>query len=126
MARYVAKNIVAAGLAKRCTVQLAYAIGVVAPVSVFIETHGTGVVDDAMLEAVARAKFRSNTLERHRGHRWNFGDPSIEAQRLTVTSDASYPNLPGNALIEPTHYAMPWEKYAMNRRKFARIAVELN
>ena len=57
MARYVAKNIVAAGLAKRCTVQFAYAIGVVAPVSVFIETHGTGVVDDAMLDAIVRATF---------------------------------------------------------------------
>ena len=57
MARYIAKNIVAAGLAKRCTVQLAYAIGVVAPVSVFIETHGTGVVDDAMLDAIVRATF---------------------------------------------------------------------
>jgi S-adenosylmethionine synthetase len=57
MGRYVAKNIVAAGLAKRCTVQLAYAIGVVAPVSVFIDTHGTGVVDDHMLEAVVRATF---------------------------------------------------------------------
>ncbi len=57
MARYVAKNIVAASLARRCTVQLSYAIGVVAPVSVYIETHGTGVVDDAMLEAIARATF---------------------------------------------------------------------
>lgn len=57
MGRYVAKNIVAAGLAKRCTVQLAYAIGVVAPVSVFIDTHGTGVVDDNMLETVVRATF---------------------------------------------------------------------
>ena len=57
MARYVAKNIVAAGLAKRCTVQLAYAIGVVAPVSVFIDSHSTGVVDDKMLEAVVRVTF---------------------------------------------------------------------
>lgn len=57
MARYVAKNIVAAGLAKRCTVQLAYAIGVVAPVSVFIDTHGTGVVDDMMLKAAIRVTF---------------------------------------------------------------------
>lgn len=57
MARYVAKNIVAAGLAKRCTVQLAYAIGVVAPVSVFIDTHGTGVVDDTMLKAAIRVTF---------------------------------------------------------------------
>lgn len=57
MARYVAKNIVAAGLARRCTVQLAYAIGVVAPVSVFIDTHGTGVADDTMLEAIVRVTF---------------------------------------------------------------------
>ena len=57
MARYVAKNIVAAGLARRCTVQLAYAIGVVAPVSVFINTHGTGVADDTMLEAIVRVTF---------------------------------------------------------------------
>lgn len=57
MARYVAKNIVAAGLAKRCTVQLAYAIGVVAPVSVFIDPHGTGLLDDKMLEAVVRVTF---------------------------------------------------------------------
>ena len=46
MARHVAKNIVAAGLAKRCEVQLAYAIGVTDPVSVHIDTQGTGVVDD--------------------------------------------------------------------------------
>lgn len=57
MARYVAKNIVAAGLAKRCTVQLAYAIGVVAPVSVFVDTHGTGVEDDKILEALVRMTF---------------------------------------------------------------------
>lgn len=57
MARYVAKNIVAAGLAKRCTVQLAYAIGVVAPVSVFIDSHGTGVAEDKRLEALVRVTF---------------------------------------------------------------------
>ena len=48
-ARYVAKNVVAAGLAKRCQVQLAYAIGVAQPVSVLVETFGTGVVSDAKL-----------------------------------------------------------------------------
>ena len=46
MARYIAKNIVAAGLADRCEVQLAYAIGVAEPVSVLVETFGTGKVDD--------------------------------------------------------------------------------
>ncbi len=49
MTRYIAKNIVAAGLAKRCEVQLAYAIGVAKPVSVFVETFGTGVIDDETL-----------------------------------------------------------------------------
>ena len=46
-ARYIAKNVVAAGLAKKCEVQLAYAIGVAKPVSVMIDTFGTGVVDEA-------------------------------------------------------------------------------
>ena len=53
--RYIAKNIVAAGLAKKCEVQLAYAIGVAKPVSVMIDTFGTGVVDEALIsEAVQK------------------------------------------------------------------------
>jgi S-adenosylmethionine synthetase len=50
-ARYLAKNIVAAGLAKRCTIQLAYAIGVSAPLSLYVDTHGTGTVGDEQIEA---------------------------------------------------------------------------
>jgi S-adenosylmethionine synthetase len=50
-ARYLAKNIVAAGLATRCTIQLAYAIGVSEPLSLYVDTHGTGTVPDADLEA---------------------------------------------------------------------------
>ncbi|MEO6983295.1 MAG: methionine adenosyltransferase, partial [Edaphobacter sp.] len=57
MARYVAKNIVAAGLADRCEVQLAYAIGVAEPVSVLVETFGTGKIDEAKLEALVRKNF---------------------------------------------------------------------
>ena len=49
-ARWVAKNIVAAGLARRCEVQLAYAIGVARPLSVFVNTFGTGTVDEAVIE----------------------------------------------------------------------------
>jgi S-adenosylmethionine synthetase len=49
-ARYLAKNVVAAGLAERCTIQLAYAIGVAQPVSVYADTHGTGTVSNARLE----------------------------------------------------------------------------
>ena len=50
-ARYLAKNIVAAGLAKRCTIQLAYAIGVSEPLSLYVDTHGTGTVEDDRIEA---------------------------------------------------------------------------
>jgi S-adenosylmethionine synthetase len=57
MARYVAKNIVAAGLARRCEVQLAYAIGVAEPVSVAVNTFGTGTVDENRLEAIVRQTF---------------------------------------------------------------------
>ena len=57
MARYVAKNIVASGLADRCEVQLAYAIGVSEPVSIRIDTEGTGQVDDATICDVVREIF---------------------------------------------------------------------
>ena len=56
-ARYVAKNIVAAGLARRCLVQLAYAIGVAQPVSILVDTFGTGTVGDDKLEAAVRKVF---------------------------------------------------------------------
>ena len=49
-ARYLAKNVVAAGLAKRCTIQLSYAIGVSQPLSIYVDTHGTGKVAEAKLE----------------------------------------------------------------------------
>ena len=56
-ARYVAKNIVAAGLATKCEIELAYAIGVARPVSVLINTHGTGVVSDDQLAEIVQATF---------------------------------------------------------------------
>ncbi len=56
-ARYVAKNIVAAGLAKRCEIQLSYAIGVAQPTSINIETYGTGKLSDAELVEIVREKF---------------------------------------------------------------------
>ena len=58
MARYIAKNIVAAGLSDRCEVQLAYAIGVAEPVSILVETFGTHKVDPAILPELVRAHFR--------------------------------------------------------------------
>lgn len=55
--RYLAKNIVAAGLAKECTIQLSYAIGVPEPISILIDTHGTGKVNEPALEAFIRDSF---------------------------------------------------------------------
>jgi S-adenosylmethionine synthetase len=59
--RYLAKNVVAAGLAKRCTIQIAYAIGVSEPLSLYVDTHGTGSASDADLE-VAIAKVAADKL----------------------------------------------------------------
>ncbi len=58
VARYIAKNIVAAGLAERCEVQLAYAIGVAEPVSVLVETFGTGKIGEAKLTELVRKNFK--------------------------------------------------------------------
>ena len=58
MARYIAKNLVAAGYAKRCLVQLAYAIGVAEPVSLLVDTYGTGTLSDETLEDMVRCTFR--------------------------------------------------------------------
>jgi len=60
MARYIAKNVVAAGLADKCTVQLAYAIGVAEPVSVLVDTHGTGTIDDGRISEIVKENFVLN------------------------------------------------------------------
>ena len=57
MARYAAKNVVAAGLARRCHIELAYAIGVSEPVSVLVDSQGTGVVSDERLGEMVRSLF---------------------------------------------------------------------
>ncbi|MEM1235129.1 MAG: methionine adenosyltransferase [Pseudomonadota bacterium] len=54
-ARYLAKNVVAAGMAERCTLQLSYAIGVSKPLSIYVDTHGTGEVDEAAIERAVAA-----------------------------------------------------------------------
>ncbi len=58
MARYIAKNIVAAGIADRCQVQLAYAIGVADPVSVYVDCYGTAKIDEEKLSDIVRANFQ--------------------------------------------------------------------
>ena len=62
MARYIAKNVVASGLAKRCQLELAYAIGVARPVSVYVNTEGTGVVDDERLAKIIQEQFDMRPL----------------------------------------------------------------
>ena len=57
MARYVAKNIVAAGLARKCQIEVAYAIGVAHPVSILVDTYGTGAVDEEKLAAAVNRVF---------------------------------------------------------------------
>jgi S-adenosylmethionine synthetase len=57
MARYVAKNLVAAGVARKVEVQLAYAIGVAEPVSVMVDTFGTGVIPDFQITEIVRSNF---------------------------------------------------------------------
>ncbi|MCA9062196.1 MAG: methionine adenosyltransferase [Planctomycetaceae bacterium] len=85
MGRYVAKNIVAAGLAQECEVQLAYAIGVADPVSVRVDTFGTGTVEDSRIEKLVREIFPLNPkgiinhlqlrrpIFRHTAHGGHFG-----------------------------------------------------
>lgn len=95
-ARYLAKNIVAAGLAKRCTVQISYAIGVAEPTSMYIDTHGTSTLPESRLEAIVKEVFDLrpagiiNHLDLLRpiyaptaayGH---FSDPSYPWEQLTL------------------------------------------
>ena len=71
IARYLAKNVVAAGLAKRCTIQLSYAIGVAEPLSLYVNTHDTGTVDEARIEDVLAdvlgARLTPRTIRTHLG-----------------------------------------------------------
>ena len=62
-ARYIAKNIVAAGLAERCEVQLAYAIGVAEPVSIMVDTFGTGTVEEKKIEGAVREEFKARPAD---------------------------------------------------------------
>ena len=94
-ARYAAKNIVAAGLAKKCQLQLAYAIGVARPVSILVDTFGTGVIpDDRLTEAVKRVfDFRPAAIIR-----------DLDLQRPIYRQTAAYGHF-GRLDID-----LPWEK----------------
>ena len=100
--RYLAKNVVAAGLARRCTIQVAYAIGVSSPLSLYIDTHGTGVVTDAALEAavttVARDRLGGLTP---RGIRVN-----LALNKPIYSATAAY----GHFGRKPDGDLFPWER----------------
>jgi S-adenosylmethionine synthetase len=71
--RYLAKNIVAAGLARRCTIQLSYAIGVAEPLSIYVDLHDTGTVSEAAIEAVLADKAKLGFALTPRGIRTHLG-----------------------------------------------------
>jgi S-adenosylmethionine synthetase len=100
IARYLAKNIVAAGLAKRCTIQLAYAIGVARPLSLYVDTHGTGKVEDGAIEQAINAIDKLGGLT-PRGIRTHLG-----LNKPIYRKTASY----GHFGRQPEGDFFPWEK----------------
>ena len=98
--RYLAKNIVAAGFASRCTIQLAYAIGVSEPLSLYVDTHGTGTVDDAKLEDAVRSIEALGGLT-PRGIRTHLG-----LNKPIYRQSAAY----GHFGRDATGDAFPWER----------------
>ena len=97
-ARYAAKNIVAAGLADRCQIQLAYAIGVAGPVSVLVDTFGTGKLDDEKLAEIVSRVFDFRPAEIIR---------KLNLRRPIYRQTASYGHF-GRTDID-----LPWEKEDM-------------
>ena len=91
-ARWVAKNIVAAGLAKRCEIELAYAIGVAHPVSIMVDTFGTGKVEDSVLSQAVQQVFdlRPTAIMAAYGHmgREDLGVPWEETNRTEALLQA--------------------------------------
>ncbi len=98
--RYLAKNIVAAGLAQRCTIQLAYAIGVSKPLSLYVDTHGTGKVDDDKIEDAIRSMEKLGGLT-PRGIRTHLG-----LNKPIYRKSAAY----GHFGRKPEDEFFPWEK----------------
>jgi S-adenosylmethionine synthetase len=100
--RYVAKNIVAAGLAEKCEVQLSYAIGVARPVSIMVETFGTGKVDDDRLLEVVKANFEL----RPAGIIQAFNLQRLPAER----GGRFYQNIAAYGHFGRTDLDLPWEQ----------------
>ncbi len=106
MARYIAKNIVAAGLAKKCQIQLAYAIGVAQPVSVLVETYGTGSVSDSKLAEIVRATFDLRPAAIIR---------TLDLRRPIYAQTAAYGHF-GRLDLD-----LPWEKIDMKEALQSRV-----
>jgi S-adenosylmethionine synthetase len=106
-ARWAAKNVVAAGLARRCEIQLAYAIGVVDPVSVHVETFGTGEVPDhGIADAVSEVfDFRPTAIIERLGLRNAIYTPTAAYGHFGRTPETRVPDAGG---IEPVRF-FPWE-----------------
>ena len=102
MARYVAKNIVAAGLADRCEVQLAYAIGVSEPVSVYVDTEGTGKIDDARICELVREALPAHARRASSSTSTCVGR-STARRPPAATSAATSRSSPGKRPTRPRH-----------------------
>ena len=114
-ARYVAKNIVAAGLATKCQVQISYAIGVAQPTSVMVTTFGTGKVSDERLEAIVRQHFDL----RPKGivQMLDLLRPIYSKTGRTATSAATSRSSPGRRLTRRRHW-LPTPECARRRNRF--------
>lgn len=114
--RYLAKNVVAAGLARRCTIQVSYAIGISSPLSLYVDTHGTGTVPDQVLEAaivqVAADKLGGLTP---RGIRVGLG-----LNKPIYRSSAAY----GHFGRKPEGELFPWERTDLGDALVAAVAQE--
>ena len=109
ISRYMAKNIVAAGLARRCTIQLSYAIGIAEPLSLYVDTHGTGSVSDDKIEAVLPQLVRLTP----RGIREHLG-----LNKPIYQKSAAY----GHFGRKPEGDFFPWEKTDLAEKLKAALA----
>mgnify|MGYP005850907317 FL=1 len=109
ISRYMAKNIVAAGLARRCTIQLSYAIGIAEPLSLYVDTHGTGTVADDKIEAVLPQLVRLTP----RGIREHLG-----LNKPIYQKSAAY----GHFGRKPEGGFFPWEKTDLAEKLKAALA----
>ncbi len=137
-ARYIAKNVVAAGLAKRCEVQLAYAIGVAEPVSLLVHTFGTGTLPEDKIAAIVRANFDARPaalireldlrrpIYRKTAAYGHFGrnDADFTWERTDKAARLKDAAKGAGATVKNGNGAKNGSKPAPSKRKGARLAIE--